>query len=116
MQTLDDLSELALEEENQAVQKEILQNIKDLRVLVKKNEIKCFLSNEADSFDCYIEIHAGAGGTESQDWAEMLRRMYLKWADQKNFKSDLISEHKGDEAGIKSSTNKSRRRLCFWVA
>ena len=98
---LDDLSELALEEENQTVQKEILQNIKDLRILVKKNEIKCFLSNEADSLDCYIEIHAGAGGTESQDWAEMLRKMYLKWADLKNFKSNLISEHKGDEAGIK---------------
>ena len=68
---LDDLSKLALEEENQTVQKEILQNIKDLRILVKKNEIKCFLSNEADSLDCYIEIHDGAGGTESQDWAEM---------------------------------------------
>ena len=54
----------------------------------------------------YIEIHAGAGGTESQDWAEMLRRMYLKWSDIKNFKSELISEHKGDEAGIKSSTIK----------
>ena len=103
---LNDLSELALEEKNEAVQKEILQNIKELRTLVKKNEIKCFLSNEADSLDCYIEIHAGAGGTESQDWAEMLRRMYLKWADQKNFKSNLISEHKGDEAGIKSSTIK----------
>ena len=103
---LNDLNELALEEENQTVQKEILQNIKDLRAMVKKNEIKCFLSNEADSFDCYIEIHAGAGGTESQDWAEMLRKMYLKWADQKNFKSDLISEHKGEEAGIKSSTIK----------
>ena len=112
---LNDLSELALEEENQTVQKEILQNIKDLRVLVKKNEIKCFLSNEADSLDCYIEIHAGAGGTESQDWAEMLRRMYLKWADQKNFKSNLISEHKGDEAGIKSSTIKDRRRLYIWM-
>ena len=103
---LNDISELAAEEENQAVQKEILQNIKDLRDLVKTNEIKCFLSNETDSLDCYIEIHAGAGGTESQDWAEMLRRMYLKWADQKNFKSNLISEHKGDEAGIKSSTIK----------
>ena len=101
---LDDLSKLAKEEDNQTVQKDILQNIKDLRVLVKKNEIKCFLSNEADSLDCYVEIHAGAGGTESQDWAEMLRRMYLKWTDQKNFKSSLISEHKGDEAGIKSST------------
>ncbi len=113
---LNDLSELALEEKNEAVQKEILQNIKDLRVSVKKNEIKCFLSNEADSLDCYIEIHAGAGGTESQDWAEMLRRMYLKWADQKNFKSDLISEHKGDEAGIKSSTIKIEGDYIFgWL-
>jgi len=60
--------------------------IKNLRKLAKKNEINCFLSNESDSFDCYIEIHAGAGGTESQDWADMLRRMYLKWSDNKNYK------------------------------
>ena len=63
-------------------------------------------SNEADPLNCYIEIHAGAGGTESQDWADMLRRMYLKWSDKKNFKSSLISEHRGDEAGIKSATIK----------
>ena len=61
------------------------------------------MSNESDIFDCYIEIHAGAGGTESQDWAAMLRRMYMKWALDKKFKTQLISEHKGDEAGIKSS-------------
>ena len=103
---LDDLNELALEEKNEPIQKEVFLNIKELRALVKKNEVKSFLSNEADSLDCYIEIHAGAGGTESQDWAEMLRRMYLKWADQKNFKSNLISVHKGDEAGLKSSTIK----------
>ena len=116
LKDLDDIIELAIEENNQIVQKEILQNIKDLRILVKKNEIKCFLSNEADSFDCYIEIHAGAGGTESQDWADMLRRMYLKWADQKNFKSNLISEHKGDEAGIKSSTIKIEGDYVFgWL-
>ncbi|MDC3274381.1 peptide chain release factor 2, partial [Candidatus Pelagibacter sp.] len=113
---LDDLIELALEEKNEPIQKEILLNIKDLRILVKKNEVKCFLSNEADSLDCYIEIHAGAGGTESQDWAEMLRRMYLKWADQKDFKSNLISEHKGDEAGIKSSTIKVEGDYVFgWL-
>ena len=113
---LDDLSELALEEKNDSVQKEVFQNIKELRTLVKKNEVKCFLSNEADSLDCYIEIHAGAGGTESQDWAEMLRRMYMKWADQKNFKSNLISEHKGDEAGIKSSTIKVEGDYVFgWL-
>ena len=74
---LEDLSELALEEKNETVQKEVLSNIKELKTLVKKNEVKCFLSNEADSLDCYIEIHAGAGGTESQDWAEMLSKMYV---------------------------------------
>ncbi len=116
LKDLNDLRELALEENNQLVKKEIQQNIKDLSILVKKNEIKCFLSNEADSLDCYIEIHAGAGGTESQDWAEMLRRMYLKWSDQKNFKSNLISEHKGDEAGIKSSTIKIEGDYVFgWL-
>jgi len=116
LKDFDDLYELTVEENNQIVEKEILQNIKDLRILVKKNEIKCFLSNEADSLDCYIEIHAGAGGTESQDWADMLRRMYLKWADQNDFKSDLISEHKGDEAGIKSSTIKIEGDYVFgWL-
>ena len=103
---LDDLSELALEEENQTVQKEILQNIKDLRILVKKNEIKCFLSNEADSLDCYIEIHAGAGGTESQDWAQMLLRMYSRWGESRGYKIEVIEYSAGDEAGIKSATLK----------
>ena len=63
----------------------MLESLKDLKKLAKKNETKCFLSNESDSLDSYIEIHAGAGGTESQDWAEMLRRMYLKWSVLKNF-------------------------------
>ena len=97
---------LALEENNQPIIKDVLVNIKDLKNLTKKNETKCFLSKESDSLNCYIEIHAGAGGTESQDWAEMLQKMYLKWSKIKNFKSALISEHKGDEAGIKSSTIK----------
>ena len=85
LKDLHDLYELALEENNRDIQNEVSQNIKELRSLAKKNEIKCFLSNEADSLDSYIEIHAGAGGTESQDWADMLRRMYVKWADNKNF-------------------------------
>ena len=116
LKDFDDLRKLALEENNLAVEKEILKNIKDLKILVKKNEIKCFLSNETDSLDCYVEIHAGAGGTESQDWADMLRRMYLKWADQKKFKSNLISEHRGDEAGIKSSSIKIEGEYVFgWL-
>ncbi|MDA9104455.1 peptide chain release factor 2 [bacterium] len=113
---LDELNELALEEKNQPVINEVLESIKNLKKLAKKNETKCFLSNETDSLDCYIEIHAGAGGTESQDWAEMLRRMYLKWSDIKNFKSELISEHKGEEAGIKSSTIKIEGDYVFgWL-
>ena len=103
LKDLNDLNELALEEKNQSIVDEALVNIKSLKKSAKKNETKCFLSNESDSLDCYVEIHAGAGGTESQDWAEMLRRMYLKWSVLKGFKSQLISEHKGDEAGIKSS-------------
>ena len=103
LKDLDDLNQLSIEENNKTVQSEVFENIKNLRKNVKSNEIKCFLSNETDSLDCYLEIHAGAGGTESQDWADMLRRMYLKWSANKKFKSSLISEHKGDEAGIKSS-------------
>ncbi len=103
---LKDLYNLAVEEHNDTVLKETEINILNLHKNIKRNEIKCFLSNEADSLNSYIEIHAGAGGTESQDWAEMLRRMYMKWASGKDFKCQLISEHKGDEAGIKSSTIK----------
>ena len=77
--------------------------IDQLLKTIKEIEINCFLSGENDNLNIYLEIHAGAGGTESQDWADMLRRMYLKWFDKKNFKYEIISEHKGEEAGIKSS-------------
>ena len=113
---LHDLNELALEEKNQSIINEVIESIKNLKKSAKKNETKCFLSKETDSMDGYIEIHAGAGGTESQDWAEMLRRMYLKWSVTKGFKSHLISEHKGDEAGIKSSTIKIEGDYVFgWL-
>ncbi len=116
LKDLDELNELAIQENNHEIQTEVFTNVKSLIDLVKKNEIKCFLSNEADSLDCYIEIHAGAGGTESQDWADMLRRMYLKWSDNKKFRSSLISEHKGDEAGIKSTTIKIEGDYVFgWL-
>ena len=116
LEDLNDLYELALSENNIEIQNEVNKNISDLRILAKKNEIKCFLSNEADSLDSYIEIHAGAGGTESQDWADMLRRMYLKWSDIKNHKYQVVSEHKGDEAGIKSTTIKIEGDYVFgWL-
>ena len=113
---LHELNDLALEEKNQIILDEVLENLKELKKLAKKNETKCFLSNETDSLNCYIEIHAGAGGTESQDWGEMLRKMYLKWSVLKGFKSQLINEHKGDEAGIKSSTIKIEGDYVFgWL-
>ena len=111
-----DLYNLALEENNISIISESLKNLEELRLNTKKNETKCFLSNESDSLDCYIEIHAGAGGTESQDWAQMLRRMYMKWSTNQHFKCQLINEHKGDEAGIKSSTIKVEGEYVFgWL-
>ena len=103
---LKDLYNLALEEKNDEILQDCDVKINQLLKTNKEIEINCFLSGENDDFDIYLEIHAGAGGTESQDWAEMLRRMYLRWFDKKKFKYEIISEHKGEEAGIKSSTLK----------
>ena len=104
---------MAKEEGNKQIENEMLKSLEDLKKSIKKNEVKCFLSDENDILDCFLEIHAGAGGTESQDWADMLRRMYIKWASSKNFKYHLISEHKGDEAGIKSSIIKINGEYVF---
>jgi len=101
-----DIFLLAKEENNNQIIEEMLNKFKSLKDRVKQLEIKCFLSNENDTLDGYLEFHAGAGGTESQDWAEMLRRMYMKWASNKGYNVELISEHRGDEAGIKSSVIK----------
>ncbi len=106
IQSIKDLYALGSEEKNEEVLIDCNKKIDNIYNLIKKNEINCFLSGENDRLNIYLEIHAGAGGTESQDWAEMLRRMYLKWFDKKSFKYEIISEHKGEEAGIKSSTLK----------
>ncbi len=103
---LKDLKDLALEEKNEEILKDCDLKIDKVLINIKKIEVNCFLSGENDDLDIYLEIHAGAGGTESQDWADMLRRMYLKWFDKKKFSYEIISEHKGEEAGIKSSTLK----------
>ena len=97
---------LAIQERDEETINDCTKKVKQVLDEIKKSEINCFLSGENDDYDIYLEIHAGAGGTESQDWADMLRRMYLKWFDKKRFKYEIISEHKGDEAGIKSSTVK----------
>ena len=101
-----DLFQLAVQEKSEETIEDCNQKINVILEEIKKSEINCFLSGENDNFNIYLEIHAGAGGTESQDWADMLRRMYLKWFDKKKFDYKIISEHKGEEAGIKSSTIK----------
>ena len=101
-----DIYLLAKDENDNQIIKETINKFKVIKDEVKKLEIKCFLSNENDILDAYLEFHAGAGGTESQDWALMLRRMYMKWASNKGYVTELISEHRGDEAGIKSSVIK----------
>ena len=95
-----------VQEKDEEITQECGVKIEQVLKDIKKIEINCFLSGENDDYDIYLEIHAGAGGTESQDWADMLRRMYMKWFDKKKYKYQLISEHKGEEAGIKSSTIK----------
>ncbi len=85
---------------------ELKKDLNQLHQRVKALEVNCYLSGDADNLDCYLEVHAGAGGTESQDWADMLRKMYLKWSDKSERSYSLINESRGDEAGIKSSTIK----------
>ena len=95
---------------------EILQLSKKVRENSKKFQIENLLSNEMDINNCYLEIHAGAGGTESQDWAQMLIRMYLRWAESQKFKITNIQESLGDEVGIKSSTLKIEGDYAFgWL-
>jgi len=106
LENLKQLLELAIKENDLIVIKDCQKKIQLLKNQIKKTEVSCFLSGENDHLNTYLEIHAGAGGTESQDWAQMLRRMYSKWIEKKNCKFQIISEHRGEEAGIKSSTIK----------
>ena len=106
LQNLKDIYNLAKEESDEEIISDCADKVEEIEKKIKKTEVSCFLSGENDSLDIYLEIHAGAGGTESQDWAEMLRRMYLKWFDRKLFTFEIISEHRGEEAGIKSTTIK----------
>ena len=85
---------------------ELKKTLKKLSQSIKSLEANCYLSGDADKFDCYLEVHAGAGGTESQDWADMIRKMYLKWSEKTDRACELISESRGEEVGIKSSTIK----------
>jgi peptide chain release factor 2 len=111
-----DFLEIVIKENDEKLLIELNDSFKENFESLKKLELLCFLSNENDTLDAYVEIHAGAGGTESQDWAEMLRRMYSRWADKNNFKTQLIHESRGEEAGIKSSTIKISGQFIYgWL-
>jgi peptide chain release factor 2 len=96
--------ELGEAENDQQVITEAEEALKRLKTEVARRELEALLSGEADGNDSYLEVHAGAGGTESQDWAGMLLRMYTRWADQHGYKVDMMDESQGDGAGIKSAT------------
>jgi peptide chain release factor 2 len=90
--------------------------LKKLKAEVARRELEALLSGEADANDSYLEVHAGAGGTESQDWANMLLRMYTRWAEQRGYKIEWIEETEGEEAGIKSATVQIKGRNAFgWL-
>ncbi|GEQ96569.1 peptide chain release factor 2 [Iodidimonas gelatinilytica] len=99
-----EMIELAEIEGDEDLEAQSISVLEDLAVLAGKKEIESLLSGEADGSDCYIEVHSGAGGTESQDWAEMLLRMYMRWAEKRGFKGEIIQYSAGEEAGIKSAT------------
>jgi peptide chain release factor 2 len=96
--------EMAEEEGDSAMADEGVASLEKLAARADRDKVSALLSGEADSLDTYIEIHAGAGGTESQDWAEMLLRMYQRWAEARGYKVSMVDYQAGDQAGIKSAT------------
>jgi peptide chain release factor 2 len=99
-----ELIELAEMESDSALADEAAQSLGKLADRADRDKVQALLSGEADANDCFIEVHAGAGGTESQDWAEMLQRMYMRWAEARGYKVDMVEYQSGDQAGIKSAT------------
>ena len=99
---IENLGSIALQEKDEQVLQDLADELEQLNSTVSQEELKMMLNNEQDSLSAIISIHAGAGGTEAQDWAEMLLRMYLRWTEKKGFVTKIIDSLPGDEAGIKS--------------
>jgi len=118
-QELDDqltMIELGEAEKDQGVIAEAEAALRRLKAEVERRQLEALLSGEADSNDSYLEVHAGAGGTESQDWANMLLRMYTRWAEKHGFKVEFLEETAGEEAGIKSATIQIKGRNAYgWL-
>lgn len=99
-----ELIELGEIEEDESVVEEAEASLAAIRKDAARRQVEALLSGEADGNDSYVEVHSGAGGTESQDWANMLLRMYTRWAEKNGYKTELLEMHDGEEAGIKSAT------------
>ena len=118
-QELDDqltLIELGESENDQKVVADAEAVLRKLKDETARRELEALLSGEADANDSFLEVHAGAGGTESQDWANMLLRMYTRWAEQHGYKVEYLEETSGEEAGIKSATVQIKGHNAFgWL-
>ena len=118
-QELDDqitMIELGEVEKDRAAVADAEAALHKLKAEVARRELEALLSGEADANDSYLEVHAGAGGTESQDWASMLLRMYTRWAEQHGYKIEWLEETEGESAGIKSATVQIKGRNAFgWL-
>lgn len=101
-----ELCELAEAEDNQEMIGEIISQLQSLKAKGRRGELEALLCGEADADNAFLEVHSGSGGTEAQDWAEMLLRMYIRWAEAHQYKVEYIEEAEGDVAGIKSATVK----------
>ena len=108
--------ELGETEKDQKTVAEAEEALRKLKADVARRQMEALLSGEADAYDSYLEVHAGAGGTESQDWAGMLLRMYTRWAEKRGYKVEFLEESQGEEAGIKSATIKVNGRNAYgWL-
>lgn len=106
LQELSELAELAEAENDEATIAECQVQLAHLKEQTKRGELEALLSGEVDANDAFLEVHSGSGGTEAQDWAEMLLRMYSRWAEAHHYKVEYVEETEGDVAGLKSATIK----------
>ncbi len=116
MKDLDVLFELAREAEDEQTLQEVKEGLEHLTLNVRSEEIRRMLGREEDRLNAILTIHAGAGGTEAQDWAEILLRMYLRWAEKRSYKTQILDFQPGEEAGIKSATVEMEGEYAFGYA
>ena len=116
LEDVDGLLELAIEGEDEQTFNEAVAELDELEQHLAKLEFQRMFSGQHDAADCYIDLQAGSGGTEAQDWTEMLLRMYLRWAESKGFKTELVEVSDGDVAGLKSATVRVSGEYAFgWL-